>query len=64
MSSHLGVGKILDLLERLRGTVRELTERAEKLNGEFAARTVRERHLREAATEKQAAALATAAGEA
>ena len=54
MSSNLGVGKTLELLERLRGTVRELTARAEKLNAEYNARTGRERRLRDAAAEKQA----------
>jgi hypothetical protein len=54
VSSNLGVGKTLELLERLRGTVRELTARAEKLNAEYNARTGRERRLRDAAAEKQA----------
>ena len=64
MSSNLGVGKILDLLERLRSTVRELTARADKLNADFSARTGRERRLREAAAEKQATELAAAINEA
>jgi hypothetical protein len=64
VSSNLGVGKILDLLERLRSTVRELTARADKLNADFSARTGRERRLREAAAEKQAADLAAAASQA
>ena len=64
MSSHLGVGKILDLLERLRRTVRELTARADKLNADFSARTGREQRLREAVEEKQAAELAAAVSEA
>ncbi len=64
MSSNLGVGKILELLERLRSTVRDLTARADKLNAEFHARTGRERRLREAATEKQATELAAAISEA
>ena len=60
MSSNLGVGKTLELLERLRGTVREFAARAEKLNAEFQARTGREQRLREAAAEKQAQELAAA----
>ena len=39
MSSNLGAGKILELVERLRGTVRDLAARAEKLNEDFHART-------------------------
>ena len=54
MSSNLGVGKTLELLERLKGTVREFAARAEKLNAEFHARTGREQRLRETAAEKQA----------
>ena len=64
MSSNLGVGKILELLERLKGTVRDFTARAEKLNAEYHARTGREHRLREAAEEKQATELAAAIGEA
>jgi hypothetical protein len=60
VSSNLGVSKTLDLLDRLRGTVRELTARAEKLNAEHEARTSRERRLRDAAAEKQAKELAAA----
>ncbi len=63
MSSNLGVGKTLELLERLKSTVRDLAARAEKLNAEFYARTGRERRLREAAQERQARELAAAAGE-
>ena len=58
MSSNLGVGKTLELLERLRGTVRELTARAEKLNADFYGRTGREKRLRDAAEQKQARELA------
>ena len=64
MSSNLGVGKILDLLERLKGAVRELTARADKLNTEFQARTGREQRLREAVEQKQTTELAVAIGEA
>ena len=64
MSSNLGVGKTLELLERLKGTVRDFAARAEKLNAEFHARTGREQRLREAAAEKQAKELAAAIGEA
>jgi hypothetical protein len=58
VSSNLGVGKTLELLERLRGTVRELTARAEKLNADFYGRTGREKRLRDAAEQKQARELA------
>ena len=64
MSSNLGVGKTLELLERLKGAVREFAARAEKLNAEFHARTGREQRLREAAADKQAKELAAAIGEA
>ena len=64
MSSNLGVGKILDLLERLKGTVRDLAARADKLNTEFQARTGREQRLREAAAGKAGEELAAAIGEA
>ncbi len=64
MSSNLGVGKTLELLERLKGTVRELAARADKLNAEFNVRTGRERRLREGAAEEQAKQLAAAIGEA
>ena len=64
MNSNLGIGKTLELLERLRGTARELTARAEKLNAEFHTRTGREQRLRETATEKQAADLSAAISEA
>ena len=60
MSNNLGVGKTLELLERLRGTVREFTARAEKLNAEYNTRTGRERRLRDTAAEKQAKELAAA----
>ncbi|MGO8926047.1 MAG: FtsK/SpoIIIE domain-containing protein [Limisphaerales bacterium] len=64
MSSNLGVGKRLELLERLKSTVREFSARAEKLNAEFHTRTGRERRLRETAAEKQANELAAAISEA
>jgi len=64
VSSNLGVGKTLELLDRLRGTVRELGARAEKLNAEFQAQTGREQRLRETAAEKQAKELAAAFTEA
>ena len=64
MSSNLGVSQTLELLDRLRGTVRELGARADKLNAEFEAQTGREQRLRDAAAEKQANELAAAVGEA
>jgi len=62
VSNPLGAGKTLELLERLKGAVREFAARAEKLNAEFHARTGREHRLREAAAEKQAKELAAATG--
>ncbi len=64
MSSNPGVGKTLDLLDRLRGTVREFAARAEKLNAEFHARTGKEQRLRDAAAQREAMELAVAIGEA
>ena len=64
MSSNLGVSKTLELLERLRGTVRELTARAEKLSSEHNARIGRERRLRDTAAEKQAQELGAAISDA
>ena len=63
MSSNLGVGKTVELLERLKGTVRDFAARAEKLNADFHARTGREQRLREAAQAKQASELAAAVAE-
>ncbi|HOC55352.1 MAG TPA: FtsK/SpoIIIE domain-containing protein [Verrucomicrobiota bacterium] len=60
MSSNLGVGKTLELLERLKGTVRDFAARAEKLNADYHTRTDRERRLRETARQKQAQELAAA----
>ena len=64
MSNNLGVGRTLELLERLKGTVREFAARAEKLNAEFHAHTGREQRLRAAAVEKQFRELAAATSEA
>ena len=64
MSNNLGVGRTLELLERLKGTVREFAARAEKLNAEFHAHTGREQRLRAAAVEKQSRELAAATSEA
>ena len=62
MSSNLGVGKTLELLERLRTTVREFAARAEKLNAEFNTRAGKEKRLRETAAEQEAQALAATIG--
>ena len=64
MSSNLGVGKTLGLLERLRSAVRDFTARAEKVNAEHNARTGREQRLRATAAEKQAKELAAATSDA
>ena len=54
MSSNLGVGKILELLDRLKGAVRDLTARADKLNQDFQDGTGRERRRRETLAEDHA----------
>ena len=64
MSNNLGVGKTLELLDRLRGTVRDFTARAEKLNAEYNTRTGRERRFRDTAAEKQARGLTAAINDA
>lgn len=64
MSSNLGVGQILELLERLQATVRAFAARAEKLNAEYHAQRGREQRLREAVRERQAEELAAADREA
>ena len=64
MSSNLGVGKTLELLERLKSTVREFAARAEKLHAEFRTRSGREQRLRDTAEAKQASELAAAMSEA
>ena len=64
MSSNLGIGKTLELLDRLKGTVRELTARGDKLNQDVQAGTARERRRREALTEEHATQLFATIGEA
>jgi len=64
VSSNLGVGKTLELLERLKSTVRDFAARAEKLNAEFHAHTGREQRLRQTAQTKQAADMSAATNEA
>jgi S-DNA-T family DNA segregation ATPase FtsK/SpoIIIE len=64
VSSNLGAGKMLELLDRLKGTVRGFGARAEKLNAEFHTRTGREQRFRATAEEKQATELAAAISEA
>ena len=51
MSSHLGVGKTLELLERLKSSVRDFNAREEKLNQEFRSRLNIERARRQEATD-------------
>src|ERR1035438_5963653 len=55
---------MLELLDRLKGTVREFGARAEKLNAEFHTRTGREQRFRATAEEKQAQELAAAISDA
>jgi len=64
VSNNLGVGKTLELLDRLKGTVRDLAARADKLNLEFQTQTARERRQREAAVAEQATQLSTSIEEA
>ena len=64
MSSNLGVNKTLELLDRLKGTVREFCARADKLNQDFQGGTSRERRHREALVEEQAKQLSAAISEA
>lgn len=64
MSSNLGVNKTLELLDRLKGTVREFCARADKLNQDFQGGTSRERRRREALVEEQANQLSAAISEA
>ena len=64
MSSNLGIGKTLELLDRLKGTVRELTARGDKLNQDVQAGTARERRRREALAEEHATQLSATIGEA
>jgi F0F1-type ATP synthase membrane subunit b/b' len=64
VSNNLGVGKTLELLDRLKGTVREIGAQADKLNQELQAGTGRERRQREAAAAEQARLLAAAIAEA
>ncbi len=64
MSNNLGVGKILELVEGLKSTVRELTGRGDKLNQDFQAGAARERRLRETVAEEHATRLSAAIDEA
>ena len=64
MSNNLGVGKTLELLDRLRSAARELGARGDKLNQEHQAWASRERRQREAAAVEQARQLAAAIAEA
>jgi S-DNA-T family DNA segregation ATPase FtsK/SpoIIIE len=64
VSSNLGVNKTLELLDRLKGAVREFGARADKLNQDFQGGTSRERRHREALVEEQAKQLSAAIGEA
>jgi DNA segregation ATPase FtsK/SpoIIIE, S-DNA-T family len=64
VSSNLGVGKTLELLESLKSTVQEFAARAEKLHTDFHTRTGREQRLRDTAAAKQASELAAAISEA
>ncbi|MGA2863499.1 MAG: FtsK/SpoIIIE domain-containing protein [Verrucomicrobiota bacterium] len=54
MNNNPGPGKALELLDGLKGLVRDLTARANKLHDDFRTRMARERARREAALEEQA----------
>src|SRR5205085_5015508 len=52
VSSHLGASQTLELLDRLKGTVRDFAAREEKLNQELRAKIAATRHRRDAAIEE------------
>jgi len=58
VSNNPGVTKVLDLLDRLKGTVRDFAEREERLEQDFRAKTVRESRQRDAALEELTTRLA------
>jgi S-DNA-T family DNA segregation ATPase FtsK/SpoIIIE len=58
VSNNPGVTKVLDLLDRLKGTIRDFAEREERLEQDFRAKTVRESRQRDAALEELATRLA------
>ncbi len=53
MSNELGAGKAVELLDRLRSTVRDFAARADKLNDDFRTRSAKEHLRRDAALEEQ-----------
>ena len=63
MNSNLGAGATLELLDRLRSTMRDLAARADKLDKEFHTRMGRERRHHEAAVAEQAKELSAVRGE-
>ncbi|HVM48201.1 MAG TPA: hypothetical protein VMU04_09240, partial [Candidatus Acidoferrum sp.] len=64
MSNNLGAGKTLELVEGLRATVRDIADRAEKLNQEFASRCNQEHRQRDRTAAEQAQELDAAIAEA
>ncbi len=64
MSSNLGAGKTLELLDSLKGTVQDFAARADKLNGDYHAKAAKERLRCQAAVEEQARQAAAAVAEA
>ena len=64
MNSHLGAGKILELLDNLKGTVEDFAARAGRLNDEFRTKSRQGTPALQAALEEQAAQLSRAVAEA
>jgi DNA segregation ATPase FtsK/SpoIIIE, S-DNA-T family len=58
VSNNPGVTKVLDLLDRLKGTVRDFAAREERLEQDFRTKTVRESRQRDGALEELATRLA------
>jgi hypothetical protein len=58
----LGVGRTLELLDRLKSTVQDISLRATKLNQDFRAAIARETRTRELAAEEQAISLSAETG--
>jgi DNA segregation ATPase FtsK/SpoIIIE, S-DNA-T family len=64
VSNDLGAGTTLERLDNLKGTVQEFAARADKLNGDYHARTARERLRCQGAVEQIAREVAAAVAEA
>src|SRR4051794_34262648 len=64
VSSHLGVAQTLDLVENLKGTVRDFAAREEKLQQDLGGKLAALRHRHNAATAEVATQLSTAIAQA